>query len=114
MSKYTPGPWEIGKPLMRFMHAEISARGYHKDQRLIIAHVDSVDGFKGNSRANAHLIAAAPDLLEACKAAIKWMTEQGNPQDYHAYAACRTAVEKAEGNSLLGEEDSIIMILYYK
>jgi hypothetical protein len=41
----------------------------YKNTTLIIAHLDNVDGFNGLTEANARLIAAAPELLEALKAA---------------------------------------------
>ncbi len=42
--------------------------------------VDSVDVV----RANAHLIAAAPELLEACKAAEVWLNpDKSQPSDMH-------------------------------
>ncbi len=61
--EFTPGPWEYAGRSLRGMTATILAPG---DQgKLIIAHVDDVDGFRGDSEANARLIAAAPDVMAA-------------------------------------------------
>jgi hypothetical protein len=65
-TKHTPGPWEIGK----------SSGGdftiYRYESNTHIGEVYSTlhgDGERG--KANAALIAAAPELLEACKEALR-------------------------------------------
>lgn len=57
-TKFTPGPWIAEQPF-----EVISKEGWG------ICGVDDNDG--GSQEANARLIAAAPDLLEACEAAEK-------------------------------------------
>ena len=56
MSKHTPGKWEAD---------------YEDDSVMyggnMVAHVFAGLGRKGERKANARLIAAAPELLEACK-----------------------------------------------
>jgi len=52
--------------------------------------------------ANARLIAAAPDLLEACKRAIACMRDEYPEHvlqsgDYPAFQALESAINKAEG-----------------
>lgn len=54
MTKHTKGPWHIRAERYRFIHVTASGGG--------IAHLDTIDG---EGMANARLIAAAPDLLEA-------------------------------------------------
>ena len=56
------------------------------------------------AKANARLIAAAPDLLEACKAAIanseKTLAEDGGfrqPEAQHVFDMVSAAIAKAEG-----------------
>lgn len=64
--KYTPGPWEA------------SGNGVHKFQSKHYGACVAVT--HGDQRhANAKLIAAAPDLLDACKAAAEWIDHRGNP-----------------------------------
>lgn len=46
---------------------------------------------------DAHLIAAAPDLLEACKAAEKRIELEPDDRWYAAKSQLRAAIAKAEG-----------------
>ncbi len=66
-SKHTPGPWRVektGKPSKRvFAGDELIATIRH-----FFTGVDDVGPLPSQTRANARLIAAAPDLLEACEA----------------------------------------------
>lgn len=64
-----------------------------------------VDRFAIGRPANARLIAAAPDLLEACKAALKtldWMADlmPNNELATPQRAALRAAIAKAEGREV--------------
>lgn len=99
--KYTPGPWEIGKfwPSSKreeLSECEITPVG----EFAILAHVYRPDRSKEEAEANAHLIAAAPELLEAC---IKMYDHIFNRQcqtdieiaDMRDYAC--DAITKAEG-----------------
>jgi hypothetical protein len=83
----------------------------------INGHVDNSDGmgYRGDSRlaevwsfeGNAHLIAAAPELLEACKLAIPWLSKAiesgafsecaGPSVADRALEAMIAAIAKAEG-----------------
>jgi len=51
--------------------------------------------------ANAHLMASAPELLEACKAVVTWYENAGNadpaPGSVELWSLCRKAIAKAEG-----------------
>ena len=60
--RHTPGPWKIRAERYRFIHVYANGGG--------IAHLDTVDG---EGAANARLIAAAPDLLNASRAALHYM-----------------------------------------
>lgn len=88
--KYTPGPWvveedgwissEDGDPICMIQE------GGFNDLLTMFA----------NDRANAGLIAAAPDLLEACKA----MLEYANVfTDSDAHRMTAAAIAKAEGRT---------------
>lgn len=70
MSKHTPGPWETDNG-----DNEVNYRKSHPDCITIkdatgwhIARV-WLDGKSGTAEANARLIAAAPELLDACECA---------------------------------------------
>ena len=73
--KHTPGPWEIHKDLGEPVPQYI----YGADTTYVCAikrvgrqpnSPDVIDTFN----ANARLIAAAPDLLAACKLALPWIS----------------------------------------
>lgn len=90
MAEHTPGPWEAIEDTVR-------ARG---SQRAIADcgtwHVGTQD------KANARLIAAAPDLLDALKAAVEWIDpDEPDLVNREECAAdlekARAAIAKAEG-----------------
>lgn len=94
--KHTPGPWEIGESnLPTELHAAaINAVGPIPTR---IAEVLSADLFP----ANARLIAAAPELLEACEALmlstqhfIDWTADA--PGDNAGVDAARAAFDAGE------------------
>jgi hypothetical protein len=67
MSKHTSGPWTIRK--MR-TYAFIGGVGWDDFAR-VVKRLEGDDEDSPEGIANAHLIAAAPDLLEALKAMVK-------------------------------------------
>jgi hypothetical protein len=76
-AQHTPGPWTVGRGYLRGMKASIEALGTAPDTRLIIAHVDNVDGFRGETDANARLIAAAPGMAALLADTIRrWDTDE--------------------------------------
>ena len=85
-TKHTPGPWKI-------IPIEDAARKvwdcvYYEDGN-VDHHLACVEG-----KANARLIAAAPELLEAAKAVAKWLGRDINDWD-----SLRAAIAKAEGTN---------------
>jgi hypothetical protein len=67
--KFTPGPWDIDG----FNISKVIAKNKDGRYRLICDCHLGVNSFLENFNenvANAHLIAAAPELLEACKKAL--------------------------------------------
>ena len=92
MSKHAPGPWKWND----------GYRGLEGNDRTVIHYFD-YEGmwlpFTSERDANAFLIAAAPDLLEALKEALPWIggiaNENGSAED--AYQAAVIAIAKAEG-----------------
>ena len=66
----------------------------------IIVEQDMEDRDNGQEAANARLIAASPDLLEACKQYIALEDAHDNPTDVdygEAAVLLRRAIAKAEG-----------------
>jgi hypothetical protein len=102
MTEHTPGPWRLSSGDYPFIYRDQSDE---YGPPLIVAtvfkddnHSEEYDpnGVEGASaevgRANASLIAAAPELLEACKGLIE--------DDLHAmkyWIIARAAIDKAEG-----------------
>lgn len=98
MSKHTPGPWvaEFGDDIViATPSCEIAVVAYTLAQR-------------GAHTANARLIAAAPELLEAVKAMIEWDDrEQDHFVDFNvrmdlckrAFDLARAAIAKATGET---------------
>lgn len=108
--KYTPGPWEIREVAhektpyspRRVYRVEIIAPQYYLGRRThsrdIAQMVDYCEWM--DHPQNARLIAAAPDLLEACKAMMAW-NETFDGEDCEGLSAqieqLRAAIAKAEG-----------------
>jgi hypothetical protein len=63
MTTHTPGPWKIGYSTVRPI-IEIYRLADDRKSALTIAEIDCSQNFD-EAEANARLIAAAPDLLEA-------------------------------------------------
>lgn len=95
MSDYTPGPWSVS---------------IHPDKTCAALSIgqfgDSyVEGFATiylNTVANSHLIAAAPELLEALEYALMLIKESPGSNEVYRLAAERkalAAIAKAKGES---------------
>jgi hypothetical protein len=99
--QHTPGPWEYTKA------ASSGDRGIHAEGTGIFAEAfaDIRRAGENNSAealANARLIAAAPDLLEALRWAAQNadQSEAGRDDDWYAgLDRVRAAIAKAEGRS---------------
>ena len=68
MTEHTAGPWEVHSEDLEDCHFRV--RGTLVGTKFKVANCPYVPGFKSSrseAEANAHLIAAAPELLEACK-----------------------------------------------
>lgn len=96
-TQHTPGPW-VYHVVGHFLDYEI--RGPKSED---IASVNPSDGADDPefypAEANARLIAAAPDLLNAVKAALPILltAEEGLPRLRERIQVCRDAIAKAEG-----------------
>ena len=96
MTQHTPGPWTIEKGMLPVMVATIIAPGSKRDTRLVIAHIDNTRGFLGDPDANARLIAAAPELLEALKIAYPYVVDRAADSVHKRVEA---AIAKAESTT---------------
>ena len=85
MSKHTPGPWKARLLPMGVYLIEI------RPQETICA----IASQRENHHANARLIAAAPELLEALKNAVCWLTDlNATPEELREF---ESLIKKAEG-----------------
>jgi len=75
MSAHTPGPWQVFPGLLSGYQQEVSIRFESKEERLEAATI----------RANARLIAAAPEMYEQL---VEWAAIDC---DQHPYPPCQEA-----------------------
>lgn len=68
--KFTKGPWQVNKKVKTSVEQAQAGQGIN-----LIAQCEDVDGVrsKEEDQANARLIAAAPELLEALEMCIKFI-----------------------------------------
>ena len=64
MGAHTPGPWRVGRPGPNGCHTVGTRRGL---MVAMVAHSINVPQQREQALADAHLIAAAPDLLAALR-----------------------------------------------
>ena len=87
MNKHTPGPWSVGGPT-----------GF-VNQVYIEPAIGAVYGSGDEAQANAHLIAAAPELLEALQEALEDWDDDHFDEEYPYRAEwaekARAAIAKA-------------------
>ncbi len=95
-AKHTPGPWSLGKA-----HETAQNHAVCKGARVLARVVGSGYpigiGASPESEANARLIAAAPDLLEAAREAIEDISDGDL---YLASKRLYDAITKAEGRTI--------------
>ena len=89
-SKHTPGPWFVTGNMTLYVEARIG--GGLVQEVAAVGPTEADSGYGPQQRANADLIAAAPDLLRA----IECLLEMG-----HAKAGdlARAAIAKARGEA---------------
>ena len=93
-TKHTPGPWIIGTP----PPSGEQTIGSGSAGGVIVAVATTGVDMEAITLANAHLIAAAPDMLEALKAALS-LIEIIIPFDGEVNRMVRNAIAKAEGGA---------------
>lgn len=98
-TKHEPGPWITHGDLIGTAKCD----WWHEGNELVIAKALRYGGTRPTD-ANARLIAAAPELLEACKSAVPFLkdhvslTIHDGPSDRIALDKIEAAIAKAEGN----------------
>lgn len=96
MAKHTPGPWEV----CPHDSTRVFRKNDHNDKNRLFIDPTTCSPIVGESEANARLIAAAPELLEACKEAVALITnhESGHCREFEeAQARLLAAIKAAEG-----------------
>ncbi len=97
--KHTPGPWEVrrGEPW-------VIAKAYGNMKSVV--HLNLPVEQSESQKADARLIAAAPDLLEAAKHALETLDSKHNFQSaewrhmhYLAFEELKNAIAKATGET---------------
>jgi len=84
-ASHTPGPWAVSQPSGNYIDTptgSVAALTY------------------GATKADAHLIAAAPDLLAALGAAaeqLRTLLDESLEEDYSVLTSAETAIAKAKG-----------------
>ena len=100
--KHTPGPWAIGYSDGSGSEYIISSR---ESQRISVAalrwgcscckdHIDNFSDLSKEEQANAHLIAAAPEMLEALE---NLENDNGLAMPKSAWDMVQNAIKKAKG-----------------
>lgn len=92
MNKHTPGPWAIGErvPTARIDNARMIRPADHHNYEY------GATAIIGTSEADACLIAAAPDLLDALVALLK-VSKKSCGLDLKEMVKAREAIKKATG-----------------
>jgi hypothetical protein len=100
MSKHTPGPWRVvtpesGRVFVRTKYMEFVA---DCSIRVGPGNPSHAPEWRGEVEANAALIAAAPELLQACKDAYAYLeTVSGEPSEAEVQLAFKLKRAIAEG-----------------
>jgi hypothetical protein len=103
-AKHTPGPWKVYHALLRpqFPGSKIiEVQDYRGEAVVTWSGFDNSDRLKKTHLANAHLIAAAPELRAALQelllAAQPYTRKKADHRILLAYDAAARAIAKAEG-----------------
>ena len=95
-TQYTPGPWAVEEnsspPL-------IWGNDYEKPIAEVELHRSYADYKDGEVQANARLIAAAPDLLDACYQLIYALMYDDEEELNNGMISARDAITKATGEA---------------
>lgn len=102
-TKFTPGPW-----LVRTSHFDSSGHGTpaisHGDTSAFMCWLNlsgAYNGYAGldRAKADANLIAAAPQLYDALENALSWLSSYPGEGAIGAYNLARNALAAADGEA---------------
>jgi hypothetical protein len=103
MNKFTPGPWFFVEDIRDESDGFTYIAGYDiKSNSAEIVGCEGISGDSDENLANARLIAAAPDLLEALEKAredINWMINTGQQLNAHCFDYICAAIASARGEA---------------
>jgi len=100
MGKPTPGPYRVDGDFVRTLDHKERSRIKREEGReipvQIICKTAEVFMSRGEREANARLLAASWELLEACKEFVR-KVDCGEARSVKSYAQMKAAIAKAEG-----------------
>lgn len=99
-TKHTPGPWIVSEHKAHNGCFQIKSFSKFEHRAFLVTETPSWDGVE--DKANARLIAAAPDLYEAVQGLMLWLMDDAieaekNGRKIGAYESARAALAKARG-----------------
>lgn len=105
LNKFTAGPWFVSGQMTKYVEARIGAGLIQ--EIAACGPTDADGGYGEQQHANARLVAAAPDLLEALEAILPFIpvttASEGGAAKYSANVKAadmvRAAIAKARGQS---------------
>lgn len=96
MSKHTPGLWTVVEIKNPYQIKVVDEIGF-----FVASLTDMFEGEGESDKKHASLIASAPELLKACKLALKCLeadyTNNGSRKDWEESTVLRKIIAKAEG-----------------
>lgn len=95
-AQHTPGPWSVTSEIDRIFNGELIRPGKPEERNTPVAVVCDFNRFDRDDerKANARLIAAAPDLLAACEAALS-----DGPEHFAVAKQLQAAIARATGGA---------------
>lgn len=102
MSKHTPGPWKAGRPDMGTLVDGVESKWIYAGGKYVAVASGRVSDDWFEIMANARLIAAAPELLDALKLCAAVCAGETMHKDglIKALDTALAAIAKAEGTDL--------------
>ena len=99
MAEHSPGPWRYAPagPNMRNKYSQNFAIADGTGNNLVAGTFSDTNGGDAVSKANAVLIAAAPDLVKALERSLNWLSSYPGEGASGAYEEARAALSKARG-----------------
>lgn len=92
MNKHTPGPWHVGRINKCTIYDKLSQRLANSFEGVMATQFTD-----SQCEANARLIAAAPELLEACKTFAEWLRREEAGSEGQSWSGKRGTLEGEAG-----------------